>query len=260
MDRLFVAAAGGAAIAFRSSQRILVSGYRGPALTPAATLIATKRRSVRSGPSAPVIVHRTVVLTPSKDNTLFESADGSLSNGAGPHLFTGRTATNARRRTLLAFNVTSQIPPGSTVTRVALRLGVSTARSNTPPVLHRLTADWGEGTSDAGFSRDGTGTQARTNDATWLHTFFPNTRWTTAGGDFETAADATATPGSFEDNWSSPAMIARVQQWLDQPATNFGWIVIGDESRSTTAKRYDSREADSTANRPALTVEFDTRQ
>jgi hypothetical protein len=230
--------------------------------TEDATLLPTKRRSVRSGGSAPpVIVHRTVVLTPSKDNTLFQTADGSLSNGAGPHLFAGMTAANSRRRALLAFDLTSQIPPGSTVTRAVLRLKVSPPRFNAPPALHRLTADWGQGTSDAGFLRDGIGSQAQANDATWLHRFFPNTRWTTAGGDFAAVADASSlTAGSFEETWESPEMIARVQQWLDQPATNFGWIVIGDESRSTTAKRYDSREIDPDATRPELTIEFDTRQ
>jgi hypothetical protein len=30
-------------------------------------------------------------LTPSKDNTLYESTTGSLSNGAGQHVFAGRT-------------------------------------------------------------------------------------------------------------------------------------------------------------------------
>ena len=227
-----------------------------------ATLIPTKRRSVRSGGSAPpVIVHRTVVLTPSKDNTLFQTTDGSISNGAGPHVFVGMTQGNSKRRTLLAFDVASQIPPGSTVTRVALRVRVSAARSNAPAALHRLTADWGQGASNAGFVRDGIGSQAQANDATWLHRFFPNTRWTTAGGDFAAVADATSsTAGSFEETWESPAMIASVQQWLDQPATNFGWIVIGDESRSTTAKRYDSREIDPETTRPELTIEFDTRQ
>jgi hypothetical protein len=50
-------------------------------------------------------------------------------------------------------------------------------------------------------------------------------------------------------------MIARIQGWLDQPATNFGWLILGNEDQSPTAKRVDSREAPA-ATRPILTVEF----
>ena len=48
-------------------------------------------------------------------------------------------------------------------------------------------------------------------------------------------------------------MIADVQSWLDNPATNFGWLVLGDESASATAKRFDTRES---ASPPVLTIEY----
>jgi serine protease len=48
-------------------------------------------------------------------------------------------------------------------------------------------------------------------------------------------------------------MVADVQSWLDNPATNFGWLVLGDESTGTTAKRFDSRESTSP---PVLTIEY----
>ena len=51
-------------------------------------------------------------------------------------------------------------------------------------------------------------------------------------------------------------MVADVQDWLDNPANNFGWIVIGDESSSRTAKRFDSRENPTEGNRPQLTVNY----
>lgn len=259
IDRLFAASADGATIAFRSSQRIVLSGYRGAELTPAAGFIVTKRRSVRSGSPAPVIVHRTVVLNSSKDNTLYEVPDGSVSNGAGPHLFAGRTANGGKRRGLIAFNVTSQIPAGATVTRVSLRMNVSASRAGSQKMeLHRVTKDWGEGASNAGAFGDGRGTDSKNGDATWLHTFFPNQRWTNAGGDFDAAVDAATTTASFEYVWESPAMIARVQQWLDQPATNFGWLILGSESVTST-KRFDSRELEGPTH-PALTIEFDAKQ
>ncbi len=46
-----------------------------------------------------------------------------------------------------------------------------------------------------------------------------------------------------------------VQTWLDSPATNFGWIVIGKEQALTTAKRFGSREGTPVL-RPSLTVTY----
>jgi hypothetical protein len=210
---------------------------------------------------APVIAHRTVTLQPSRDNTLYETPDGSASNGKGERVFAGMTATGRPRRALLAFDIRSQIPTGSQITRAVVTLTVSIA-SNGPQAmsLHRVTTDWGEGASLAQFfgffgRGDGGGAEAMPGDATWLHTFFPDKRWTNAGGDFDSDADATATAGSTDIRWESAALITRVQQWLDQPATNFGWIVIGDESKFHTAKGFGSREA--TGMIPTLLIEFD---
>lgn len=219
--------------------------------TPHAT--PRKRRAVRSATPAPQV--QTVTLTPSKDNTLYETTDGSLSNGVGPHIFAGMTRRQSKRRALLAFNVASQVPPGSRITRVRLTMNVSMTISGAEPAtLHRVTADWGEGASNAGTAGDGVGAASRPGDATWLHTFFPDRRWSTAGGDFQADADATTQVASATSVWESAGMTARVQQWLDQPAANFGWIVIGNEARSGSAKRFDSREA--STSRPSLTIEF----
>ena len=51
-------------------------------------------------------------------------------------------------------------------------------------------------------------------------------------------------------------MIARVQGWVDQPSTNFGWIVIGNEDASRTTKELDSRESSSAAGRPTLAIDY----
>ena len=48
-------------------------------------------------------------------------------------------------------------------------------------------------------------------------------------------------------------MVADVQSWLDNPASNFGWLVLGDETAIATAKRFDTRES---ASPPMLTIEF----
>src|SRR5207244_575593 len=48
-----------------------------------------------------------------------------------------------------------------------------------------------------------------------------------------------------------------IQTWLDNPASNFGWILISrSEEVSQTARRFGSRE--DIANAPQLTIEFTT--
>ena len=235
-----------------------------PTLSQTATPAATptgRHRAVRF-PSAPVIVSKTVVLTPLKDNTLYQTADGSFSNGAGIHIFAGSTASSQLRRALIAFDIAALIPPGSTITHVTLVLHESQTIAGTESIeLHRVTADWGQGSSDAGTARDGVGNPSQSGDATWIHTVFPDRRWSRPGGDFDATADSITAVGSGDSTWgSSTAMIARVQDWLDHPSANFGWIVIGNEATSRTAKRFDSREVVPASTRPALTVDYNTRQ
>jgi hypothetical protein len=190
-----------------------------------------------------------------RDNTLFQAADGSLSDGAGPVFFAG-DAGLVPRRGLVRFDIAGAVPPGSVITGATLTLNLSqTPNTNTVPMeLHRVTADWGEGTSS---TTAGSGAASTAGDATWIHAFFPGTLWTGAGGDFVAAASASRTVtgvGSYA--WSSAGMVADVQSWLDAPASNYGWLVLGDEIGNNTARRFDSRENSIAANRPKLTVTY----
>jgi hypothetical protein len=76
------------------------------------------------------------------------------------------------------------------------------------------------------------------------------------GGDFSVTASASESVGDIGAYvWTSAQMVVDVQSWLDNPATNFGWLVLGDESTSPTAKRFDTRESTSP---PVLTIEYAT--
>lgn len=82
----------------------------------------------------------TVVAT--KDNTLYEDPNGALSNGAGTRVFSGNTAGLEKRRALVAFDLTGQVPPGSTVASVSLSMTVvKTVTGDVPTALHRVLAD-----------------------------------------------------------------------------------------------------------------------
>ena len=92
-------------------------------------------------------------------------------------------------------------------------------------------------------------------DATWIHSEFPNAFWNTPGGDFEPTPLATTSVGTTGEyfQWNSPELAASVQDWLDNPSQNFGWMLLGDET-VISAKRFDSRENTNPATRPTLTV------
>lgn len=203
----------------------------------------------------------TITAVAARDNTLYQTTDGSLSNGAGIYLFAGRTAqleSLSRRRALLYFNLAGLIPPGSTVDSATLSLHMSRSISASELVgVHRVSASWGEGVSDAP-GEEGTGGASATDDATWLHTRFDTETWSTPGGDFTAIASAMLNVvGLGPYSWpSTQAMIGDVQSWVDDPSANFGWALVGYEGAVATAKRFDSRENSIAENRPMLTVEF----
>jgi len=199
-----------------------------------------------------------VAVSPARDNTLFSDPAGALSSGAGPHFFAGNNSVSNTRRGVVAFDVAAFVPVGATVDSVTLRLFISSAPTETPQAiaLHRLLSDWGEGTS---VSSGGAGAASTANDATWIHTFFSTEFWSNAGGDFDATASAQTTVGSDGQHaWSSPAMTADVQHWLDAPEDNFGWLVKGDETTASTVRRFDSRENVTVENRPTLTIHYTT--
>lgn len=204
-----------------------------------------------------------IVLGSVKDNTLYQDTAGALSNGSGEHMFCGRTGLHGGfgtiHRALVKFDVGAAIPPGSTITAVSLTLNMSKSIANPQTcTLHRVNAEWGEGASDAP-DEEGMGTAAVAPDATWLHTMYSTSFWATPGGDFEATASANVLVSDFGVfyTWGpTPGMIADVQGWLDDPSSNHGWVLRGNESAIFTAMRWDTRENPDPTKRPVLRIEF----
>ena len=205
------------------------------------------------------------VLSPILDNTMYSESD-TLSNALGQHFYSGNNAGGAlppadSRRGLVAFDIVAEIPAGATVDSVVLQLTMTRANLLGPPStivsLHRVLARWGEGTSIAnlGFG-EGSGGRATPGDATWLDRIRGTALWTTPGGDFVPTASASRSVSTAvgPNTWSSPQMVADVQGWLDNPASAFGWVLIGDETLVSSARQWDSRQSALVARRPKLTV------
>src|SRR5690242_9231596 len=90
----------------------------------------------------------------------------------------------------------------------------------------RRLSPWGQGSSDSGgtsTSGGGQGAPSTTNDATWVHRFFPALFWTTAGGDLAPAVSAildVGVEGTYD--WTGGALAAGVQGWLNKPGSDSG--------------------------------------
>jgi hypothetical protein len=211
----------------------------------------------------------TITLTPERDASLYESS-GTRSNGAGGVIFTGTNSSGSPRRGLLWFDVAGGIPAGATIDSVQLTLtvaGVAGGGADPFPYvtgIYPLVRDWGEGTQGAGSNTAGSGqgfpTASDGTTATWTHAFLANQPWTTIGGDFTATPSATASVAGMVGSsftWgSTAAMVTDVQGWLNSPATNFGWMVLGDEADVASFRSFHSREATNASLRPALTVTF----
>ncbi|HET9233640.1 MAG TPA: DNRLRE domain-containing protein, partial [Candidatus Eisenbacteria bacterium] len=202
----------------------------------------------------------TVTVGSMKDNTLYESATGALSNGAGQRFVAGRNQNGLKRRGLIAFDVASVLPAGAVIQSVGLTLRLASGGGSTGTQnigLHRTLANWGEGTSVA-TGDELSGANATTNDATWLHTFFPSQFWASAGGDwFATASAVVSVSSETFYTWSTAGMVSDVQGWLNSPSSNFGWTVLGKESGGGNAQKpFHTKEATDPAFRPALSITY----
>jgi len=202
-----------------------------------------------------------VSLNPSKDNSIF-SENPNNSSGASSNLYIGLTGAlnnNGRQRGLLQFNLSS-IPNNAQIDSAVLRIPViASANSNNLThtfTIHRLLKDWGEGVANDGLGR---GEAALSNEATWLSNYHSSSLWTNPGGDYVAIASASA--GAKYDfplqygTWRGAGVKADIETWLASPATNYGWVVIGQENVIKSAKRFTSRE-ETFFPKPALLIYY----
>ncbi len=209
---------------------------------------------------APLARAELATLVSVRDGTLFNDPSGAIANGSGPVLIVGRSggASSAPiRRALVRFDVAAALPPGSIVNSAQLVVANTGGNAGARTVeLHRVLQDWGEGASD---TTSGQGAPAQPGDATWLSTFYPASLWSSPGGDFDAAVSAQLVLDSFATYaWPSTALsVADVQGWLDQPASNFGWLLKLDvETVSNTTKVLGSRESSVDSERPQLVIDY----
>ncbi len=182
-----------------------------------------------------------VEVTPMIDNTMFRDSD--VSNGLGEFIFTGNTNKDIKKRALVKFDLTETVPEGTTVDSVSLTLIPTKVKpGNTEVVIHRVTTEWGEGTSKA-EDGDGKGALATKDDATWSYAKFKSWPWVKKGGDFDIESSASNSVSEGTDAmFRSDRLTLDVNLWLQNPSLNFGWILIGDESKTATSVKFSSKD------------------
>ncbi|MEY2531956.1 MAG: hypothetical protein QOI96_2041, partial [Verrucomicrobiota bacterium] len=183
--------------------------------------------------------------------------------GGNPTFIAGTNNNLKRSHGLVRFNLAGQIPANASIQSASLTLTVTNvpfAPTDSTFDLHRVLVDWGEGT---GFSNSGdAGRAAVAGEATWNHRFHPSTSWSAVGaaapGDFSSTVSASQPvhlQGAYTFS-SNPALVSDVKQWLANPSTNFGWIVISESEATTgTHRTFASRES-SANNKPTLVVQY----
>ncbi len=199
-----------------------------------------------------------LVIEPSRNNTI-EDAETDKANGKGNHLFFGRTANQQNKvfRTLVYFDL-SALSADATIISAGFSFTLNRTLVNTPtPVaVHRVLADWGEGDSRA-TGQEGNLADETSGDATWTHRFFDQDQlWNNAGGDYVVDPSGNQSiSGEGDFTFSSQGILNDVNAWYNDPESNFGWIIIGDETKSSSAMRISSRHSDQ--NRPRLVILYD---
>lgn len=218
----------------------------------------------------------TIMLDASKDASIFQN-NVNNSSGAANGLIVGTNAQSSARRAAIAFDVVSALPAGAIVQDVKLHLvlgavagggGGAGGPANVTIGLHRLLSNWGEGNAQQqtpptdGLGGQGQGVAAAAGDVTWASSFHGSSLWATPGGDFTSPPSASALIDALvggTKTWTSTAqLVSDVQNWLDNPGSNFGWMLKNtDEASANTGRTFYTSEVATAAFHPQLEITYE---
>ncbi|HOH29821.1 MAG TPA: DNRLRE domain-containing protein, partial [Candidatus Hydrogenedentes bacterium] len=205
----------------------------------------------------------TVKVYPDRDATLYADAAGSIANGSGEWLFAGKEY-DALRKALVRFDLDGLLPEDAVIQRADFWLyhEPHTSANNMDLKLIKIGQDWGEGASNAAGD-ESLGAPAQSGDATWLHSRYNKEFWTVPGGstlgDFSGTISIWTLPSRYGCYSTAPGnaqMLTDVQQWIDQPEQNFGWMIVDDAAPAI--KRFGSRQNSNQNLWPRLDITYGT--
>ncbi|HTD88589.1 MAG TPA: DNRLRE domain-containing protein [Candidatus Binatia bacterium] len=195
----------------------------------------------------------TIYLRPVADTALLEAFP--TNNFGGQRWFNaGTTQTYLKNHGLIRFDVANGLPANARILSATLTVEVVGQPIDGYNIenfrLHRVLRDWAEGNNTGAPPR--LGSPAETNECNWTHRFaFTSETWGAPGGSkgLDYTSDYSVDTYIY-DMFASPytfgpasAMTADLQQWLEHPEANFGWMLIAEhEEINFTARRFASRE------------------
>ena len=194
----------------------------------------------------------TISLNPVADAYIRQfDPDRSLGDyGSEPSLVSGALGSRAQfevRRALLRFDL-GQVPAGALVGSATLKVTVvmvPLTPINSTFDVRRVLQLWSEA-AVSWNSRLGSGTPWQVPGATGSADSAPTP------SSFVQVGSASFTDYTFP---SSAGLVADVQGWVNDPSSNFGWLLISeDEVSPETARRFGSREDPS--HPPVLTINY----
>ncbi|MCA9085429.1 MAG: DNRLRE domain-containing protein [Planctomycetaceae bacterium] len=182
-----------------------------------------------------------------QDNTLYQN-NADVSNGQGEFILAG-----GGHRGLVQFDL-SQIPEGATILDAVLTMNVAVSSGSASAVsVHRVGQAWGESGSNAPGD-EMAGDLAQEFDATWVYSFYDGRLWSTPGGDFAASSASTSVGGLGTYEWMGGSLIDDVQSWVDDPGSNFGWLV---QLVGSSVKSFVSKDGPDSSLVPTLEVTFE---
>ena len=175
------------------------------------------------------------------EDTFLELLGPANNNAADTTIYAGRSGTYDPFQILFKFNDivgagVGQIPQGSTINSVTLTLTITAQSTFTNPTfsIYRMLESWSDTTTWSTMGGGGgvDGSEARlTADVTLAE-----------------SGNKTYTVGS------TAALVASVQAWVNDPASNQGWYIFNDDYGSRVG--FASSEVGTVSQRPKLTVDF----
>src|SRR5437762_1799179 len=187
----------------------------------------------------------TVTLPPVADAALFQDQANNNLGGELTIPVGGNSATDGITnvsRGIIKFAIAGSIPSAATITAVKLMVTVVQVPVKQTPVdsvfeLRRLLRDWGEGTKRSVAGHPLEGAPATAGEATWNARFYPDTLWSAPGAAAPVDFTGTLSASNFIRGTNTYAfdstsnLIADVQRWLNNPASNFGWLLRSEMER-----------------------------
>jgi hypothetical protein len=173
--------------------------------------------------------------TTGKDTYIQENSNNT-NYGSNTKMLVGKDGLGRNHKSLIEFNISS-IPAGNTVVSAKLQINVlySSSDNNITISLYRLTSPWNE------------------SEATWSNRTISEL-WNTTGGSY--AEEVDSLQFSNESRFYNFTITNLVRNWVNGSYTNYGIILVSNDSSTGNRREIDSSDSTNSSARPKLVIDY----